>query len=130
MNSQAPAASLPLLSKVANATLRLDGLGDFSRVRDGMVWVGGRVELGTERLMFHANRANRLITPAVLGPQHPMTMDFGLSLDAEFEIIVHNRIGASTIELVLADDSQIGIRCWRAAAFAEQIAARRHPGPN
>lgn len=126
MSSPASSEPMPTISKIANATLWPDGGADFSRSRDGMVWVGGRIELGAERLMFHANRVNRWINPAVLGPQDPMTMDFGLSLDADFEIRVHTTFGPSTIELVLSDGSQIGIRCWGAAGLAKHIAARRN----
>lgn len=126
MSSPASSEPMPTISKIANATLWPDGGADFSRSRDGMIWVGGRVTLGAERLMFNANKVNRLVNPAVLGPQHPATMDFGLGLDAEFEIRVHNTFGPSTIELVLSDGSQIGIRCWGAAGLAKHIAARRN----
>lgn len=117
--------SFPLITKVANATLRIDGLGDFSRTRDGMIWVGGRIEIGTDRLMFSANRVNRIVNKPVLGEHYAMMMDFGVGLDRDFEIRVHPTLVTRTIELVLSDGTQIGIRCWGARTVAEEIAARR-----
>lgn len=117
--------ALAPISKGANATLRPDGLGDFSRTRDGMVWIGGRIELGDARLTFSANRLNRWINPLVLGKLDPMVMDFGVSLDSPFKMRVHSTFVTQTIELKLADGMQIGIRCWGAAKLAAEIAARR-----
>lgn len=117
--------ALAPISKGANATLRPDGLGDFSRTRDGMVWIGGRIELGDTRLMFSANRLNRWINPLVFGQLNPMVMDFGVSLDSAFKMRVHSTFVTQTIELKLADGMQIGIRCWGAAKLAAEITARR-----
>lgn len=118
-------AAFPLIRKRANATLRADRLGDFSRTRDGMIWVGGWIELGTDRLMFSANRVNRVVNKPVLGESYATMMDFGVSLDGDFEIRVHPTFVTRTIELVLSDGTQIGFRCWGARRLAKEIAARQ-----
>lgn len=117
--------AFPVISKVANATLRTDRLGDFSRTRDGMIWVGGRITLGSERLMFSANRLNRLVNRPVLGDYYAIMMDFGIGLDGDFKMRVHSTFVTQTIELILSDGMQIGLRCWGAGKIAEEITARR-----
>lgn len=108
--------------KVANVTLQPSG-ADIARDHSSMLWVGGRVTLGNGYLMFNANRMNRWITPLMHQGASPTLFDHGVALKARPQLRFHRAFGTSIIEIVLRDGSSIGVRCWGATAFFEQLEA-------
>src|SRR5262249_36208687 len=86
---------------------------DRFKAAHGGLWVGGRAALTTESICFRPNAVNRGL--------HTGTLDIEIPLSDIVNIEVLPAFVSSVIA-ISTRQSAVRIRCFRAAAFARQIA--------
>ena len=101
------------LPRVTPGIDQVDAALDRFKSAHGGLWVGGRAALSTESLYFHPNGVNRSL--------HAGTLDIEVPLSDIVSIEVLPAFVSSVIA-ISTPQSAVKIRCFRADAFAGQIA--------
>jgi hypothetical protein len=86
---------------------------DRFRSAHGGLWVGGRATLTAESLSFHPNDLNRATQTGSLDIEIPLADLTGIEVRPAF---------VSSVIAIRTPQSVVKIRCFRADAFARQIA--------
>lgn len=111
----------PLLIKTANVALVLDGSLDIAAISRKVPWVGGKISLFAQQLMFVPHRAEAALLPT------DAIKDFGIEIASISSLNVESRFGMKTIVIQLKNSGpRVGIRCRGAAQFAATIESLTH----
>lgn len=105
-----------LVTKIANVALDLDSSLDIAAITRKVSWVGGKISLFREHLMFAPHR----VEAALLPPD--AIKEFGVEIASIKSLTVESRLGVKTILIRLENvDTAVGIRCLGATQFAETV---------